>query len=222
MSNNYHTQLNQQNGMLNEIASTNQLMHQRSAPDFDVKQGQQHGDQNQKSWNNYGHMQGTPINNEKQVEHQNRNVSSRAPQIDSIKQDDIQFSDIERDTGKTVSGFSPAPLPRIQEPIVEKISRRHDSPKNKEKQIVEPFINSEKPKPTQPESQMKNYAIEYALIPIFIVIIFVLLVHPTTSTYLEKYIPKMVDLKGYAIRGIILAIMYIIIKIIISQTIKKN
>jgi hypothetical protein len=226
MSNNYHTQLNQQSGILNEIASTLQFDQrpgignsvprfdnnvEKQRPQFDNAEKRQQQHDISKSWNNYGHVQGTPIVNNNNNERVERDIKSReSKDLDQTKQDEIQLSDIEQHNTRPVV-FSP------QEKQV------HNSPKIiKEKFVPVVEKTSKVPISTPASTPIKKYAIEYALIPLSLVGIFILLVHPTSATYLEKYLPKMADLKGCAIRGAILAIVYIVIKIIISQTIEKN
>jgi hypothetical protein len=62
---------------------------------------------------------------------------------------------------------------------------------------------------------------EYAVITIVLMITFILLVHPTTSSYLEKYLPPVTNLKGCGIRAAILGVVYIITKVIMTYT-KKS
>ena len=67
--------------------------------------------------------------------------------------------------------------------------------------------------PAQPKK--KNTAIiQYLIIPLLIVALFVALVHPKTSAMLNKYIPPMTDMKGYCIRGVILAIAYLVVQLV--------
>ena len=66
-----------------------------------------------------------------------------------------------------------------------------------------------------------NIVVEYIVIPAMLVGIFVLLTHPKTSAYLRKYVPPMKNMKGFIIRGLILAIAYIIIRMI-ANTVTKN
>lgn len=68
-----------------------------------------------------------------------------------------------------------------------------------------PQAQPDTPIPTPPTT---NYTIEYIIIPIILMLIFLVLVHPTTSVYLEKYIPPMINLKGYLIRALIFGILY--------------
>lgn len=61
----------------------------------------------------------------------------------------------------------------------------------------------------------------YIVIPVLLVIFFIILVHPKTSKFLQKYVPPMKDMKGFLIRGMILAIAYIVVKLVADSTKKK-
>lgn len=206
MSNNYHTQLNQQNGMLNEIAS-NQFLQFDQRPNANHQQEDTR--QPRPQWNNYDHIQGTPVNNEPAREREPARTEPPRTQEDS---NDIQLSEFEQPAPRPAER-SPAPVPKkVREPSPEKIIVKEEKPKHEVKYVP--------PKPKK--SKLKNYAIDYALVPALLAAAFIGLVHPMTSGYIEKFAPKMTDLKGIAIRGAMLAVIYIVIKLIVSQTIKKN
>lgn len=61
---------------------------------------------------------------------------------------------------------------------------------------------------------------DYVIMPIILLIAFIALVHPTTSSFLEKYLPAMNSMKGYFVRGMILVIIYIIARFFTGP--KKN
>lgn len=58
----------------------------------------------------------------------------------------------------------------------------------------------------------------YVIIPLLIAILFVFLVYPKTCTFIEKIVPPMSNFKGYLIRGVILGLVYIVIKFIVDCT----
>jgi hypothetical protein len=60
----------------------------------------------------------------------------------------------------------------------------------------------------------ENITTQYVVIPIFLLILFIILIHPTTSFYLDKYLPPAKDIKGISIRAFILIIAYVIIRYI--------
>lgn len=63
-----------------------------------------------------------------------------------------------------------------------------------------------------------NNTVEYIIVPGILMAIFIFLVYPSSSTFLEKYIPPMKDLKGYAIRALILGALYIAIRFVVENT----
>lgn len=71
-----------------------------------------------------------------------------------------------------------------------------------------------------PVPKKENATIEYIIIPALLILLFVGLVHPKTSGYLEKYLPPMTNLKNIAIRGAVLAILYLVIRIGLKITCK--
>lgn len=214
MSNNYHTQLNQQNGMLNEIAS-NQFLQFDQRPSSNNQQDDTR--QPRPQWNNYDHIQGTPVKNESAQREREPAPREREPvRVEQPRaqedQNDIQLSDFEQPAPRQIER-SPAQAPKkIRAVSPEQIIAKEEKPKTEVKYI------QHKPK----KSKLKNYAIDYALVPALLTVAFIGLIHPMTSGYIEKFAPKMTDLKGIAIRGAILAVIYIVIKLVISQTIKKN
>ena len=214
MSNNYHTQLNQQNGMLNEIAS-NQFLQFDQRPNSNNQQDDTR--QPRPQWNNYDHIQGTPVKNEpvprerEPIPREREPVRVEQPRAQE-DQNDIQLSDLEQPAPRQIER-SPAPAPKkIRDASPEQIVAKEEKPKTEVKYV--------QPKPKK--SKLKNYAIDYALVPALLTAAFIGLIHPMTSGYIEKFAPKMTDLKGIAIRGAMLAVIYIAIKLVVSQTIKKN
>ena len=89
-----------------------------------------------------------------------------------------------------------------------------------------PSTNPQNPSNTMsnqpvPESPTTNYVIEYAVVPLILMIIFIALIHPYSSAILEKYMPPLTSMKGYATRALILGFAYIILRGIVSF-VKKN
>jgi hypothetical protein len=75
--------------------------------------------------------------------------------------------------------------------------------------------------PLQPPKIIKvpekpNYTIEYLVVPIILAILFFVLVYPKTSKLLEKYLPALNNTKGIIARSILFAVLYVIIKFIVS------
>ena len=72
-----------------------------------------------------------------------------------------------------------------------------------------------------PVPKQENKVVEYVVIPILLIIVFIFLVHPKTSRILGKYLPKMKTMGGFVVRGSILAIIYLIIRIL-ANSMEKN
>jgi len=68
---------------------------------------------------------------------------------------------------------------------------------------------------------VENNCADYLIIPVVLLIMFLILVHSVTNQYLDKYLPPMKDMKGYFARGIILVVIYIIVRFIIN-VVNKN
>ncbi len=66
-----------------------------------------------------------------------------------------------------------------------------------------------------------NNIVTYGVIPIVLIITFIILVHPKTSSILGKYLPPMTSMKGYLIRGVILAVVYVVLRLVTQNSIKK-
>uniref|UniRef100_A0A6G6ACP3 Uncharacterized protein n=1 Tax=Borely moumouvirus TaxID=2712067 RepID=A0A6G6ACP3_9VIRU len=62
----------------------------------------------------------------------------------------------------------------------------------------------------------KNNIVEYVVIPIILVIIFVFIVHPKTSKIVNKYLPSPKSFMGLLSRGVVLALGYIIIRFLFN------
>lgn len=61
-----------------------------------------------------------------------------------------------------------------------------------------------------------NMSIEYIVIPIYLVIVFIFLVHPKTANLFIKYVPPMRHFKGFIVRGIIFALLYLVFRGILN------
>ena len=66
--------------------------------------------------------------------------------------------------------------------------------------------------PPNPKPKKDTTFTNYIIIPLLLAICFVLLVYPTTSKFIEKFVPPMINMKGYLIRGLILGLVYMVIK----------
>lgn len=252
MNNNYHTQLDKQNNMLNEIAANNQLLQQQAQqmanfqgtpirsgsgtqqvtqsvqnmlPTSQMTQQQMayaqqlHNTQQTMNQMYPNQMQQIPQMNQNQM-FQRENYQSIQDKINTQTvpiddTDEIELSESKPEPKQKIANIQPQNQ-QLQNQNIDTQSKLPDPTNN----MANHSINS-KSIPVKPISVKpifvpmpvpQNNTIEYLVIPLFLIIIFIALVHPTTSKYLNKYLPPMRDMKGFFVRGLILAIAYIAIK----------
>lgn len=174
-NNNYHTQIDNKNNMLHEIAANNHLL--QNYPGM--------------------HYQGTPINNQ-QLPNAYQN------------QEEIELSDTK--TEKKVR-FDPE-TQKINQKIQQVLQNKSNIPSK-----IGHHFRRGYPYPPPPKyfcvPKQENKMVEYIVVPILLIIIFVIIVHPKTSGYLDKFLPKS-GMKGYLSRGLVLAIAYLIIRLVVD------
>lgn len=228
MNNNYHTQLDKPSNMLNEIAASNKLLQGETAATQALLPQQQ-----MQIMQNMQNFPGTPINKSQvnpqllqqfnaqqqmlyaqqlaqQQAQQNQlyqqqlqsQTYPKAPQ--QIDTDEIELSEPKPEPKQIQQQPEPTQVPNPQNNLVQS-----DLPHKKIIQHRRPHAPHPKP---QPPANKTNTTMEYIIIPIILLCVFVALVHPKTSGLLEKYLPKMDSMKGYLTRGLIFALIYIVIK----------
>lgn len=74
------------------------------------------------------------------------------------------------------------------------------------------------PAPAPAKSCKPSKLTDYIIIPVIILVAFVLLMHPSTSKYLSKYLPDATNTKGILMRGVILVIIYVVARFITNMT----
>lgn len=79
---------------------------------------------------------------------------------------------------------------------------------NSKSQLVQKATRRERPKPLVSYS----FSMEYLIIPIYLVMVFMFLVHPKTSSLFIKYVPPMKHMKGFIVRGVMLALLYLVFR----------
>lgn len=185
MNNNYHTQLDKQSSILNDIAANNQLLQQQIP--------------------NYA---GTPISSNIPpnlqldpllIQQQYYTQTQKPAEVEypSSFNDEIDFSD-----------EKPSPNKSIKQKNVQ-------STDNSNKIVAYP------PKNILKQSKQSN-SLSIFITPILLIILFTLMVNPTTSKVLEKYLPKMDNFKGIIIRGTVLAVLFFIVSTILRYTFNNS
>lgn len=147
------------------------------------------------------------INNKINTNIQDENSQPYAIDMDAQLSDkDIELSEnsIEKNIKNQPEPVKQLP-PKQQQKIVPK------------RQMVEPF----KKRLAVPEkkSTKKNTIYEFLIIPIVLLVLFIFLAHPASSKLL-KFLPNLNNKKGYILRGVILAAIYIILQYV--GKLKKN
>lgn len=259
MNNNYHTQMDKPNNILNEIAANNQLLHNdlsRENPQIATNRNHDAMIQ-QLQLQNLQNFPGTPINKGNQLvqmqnpqmtqqmqqqilaQQQQQNQIYQQPQIPGLGQypnpqypskviqaplqqlndnDEIELSE------PRVEIKQRAPQEIKNESKIQQVQQQQFQPQNQQADITQqPLKKMRRPPhfmpphllpPPPPPVKKSSSTMEYIIIPILLMITFIVLVHPKTSGMLEKYLPKMTSMKGYLIRGLLLAVIYVVIKFI--------
>lgn len=224
MNNNYHTQMDKPN-ILNEIAANNNLL-QTQIQNF----------QGTPINKNQSMQQLTPQQiMYAQLMQQNQGMESQNIQTKPDQQNNKQNQQTNKQTSQSdeieLSDTKPEPNTKV-----EKVNDNQSKQINK--QIQEIFQNTGQNGPPKTNTDIKKYPIpyfpppirymppaqkqqskltEYIIIPIFLMVIFFLLTYPSTSKFFNKYLPNQNSTKGVLVRAFILAIFYIIIKMVANM-----
>lgn len=244
MNNNYHTQLDKQPNMLNEIAANNHLLQQQMQnfpgtpinksisnnlplmnqqlpvqpqmnQTFDPQQMQQlmhqYVSQNQPQNNSTQINNGNPVNNEEEELELSETKQESKKTVEKKILSDSKTSNLK-------SQRDIRPEPENTQSQINKQIQKLSQTKDTSGDLMIPHSNKTQSLPKTyiacPPVSHENKTFNYVIMPLLLIIFFVILVHPKTSSLLEKYVPKMNDLKGIFVRGIILAIAYLVIKIV--------
>lgn len=242
MNNNYHTQMDKQNNMLNEVAANNNLLQQQMQ-----------------------NFQGTPINKTvqqtqqltpqqimyAQMMQQNQKMvpqGPQGPQSQPFQQtqlqtdDEIDLSDIkpeskpENNSNKPIDkqnqqinkqiqqvlqnntnsnpNLNPNPIGAQTKPI-----KAPTLPKKLPIVPYHPLTTGNFPPPAQ-QNKSQSKLTEYVIMPIVILVAFILIMHPSTSKFFNKFLPSSRSTKGLFVRGLLLAIIYVVARMILNMTSK--
>jgi len=187
MNNNYHTQMN--NGdkkILNEIAASNQLLHQQN-------------------------IQNKPMLTPQPIYQQAQQFFPMESQQNQVQQSDLD--DIDLSEVKQEQKISQSELDQINKNI-QKLENQITKHTPQEQQIVprdRRLIQSYQHS-IDKNDKKKSRTSEYIIISITLLIVFIILMHPSTNKYIGKFLPSLESTKGILIRGIILVIFYILVK----------
>lgn len=138
------------------------------------------------------------MNRSEQINQNNPNNSNNS----NNPNEDIVLSDIKSQSAKETKPSKEEINQKMKQLLKKKQNKQKLQKKTVQKKKVVPEPVSKKP---------NNKIKEYVVMPVILVILFVILVHPSTSKMMEKYIPSLESTKGIIVRGVILAILYIVI-----------
>lgn len=236
INNNYHTQLEKPKNMLNDIAANNKLLDQQS-----LYQGQFNQNTQQSL-----HKDNMSQQYVQQPQYNLMNANIRKNELDEIelsepKQETKKKIDNEQhiEQKTNVKQFQQMSQPQmINVPTILNHGMTQDPINNGTTQETVGYMGSNQSlainKNTQPQiiksqnnnktnvPQKNNNTMKYIITPIILLIVFIILVHPSTSKLLTKYIPPLTSMKGYIMRGLILVIVYYILIIFSGSKSKKN
>ncbi len=214
--------------MLNEIAINNQLVPQQMQHFSGTPTNKMYHTQNTGDNNNDATKKSTyPDEQSNQIENDELELSEMPEQKNNQPQPDYK---------KQYPQTNQPNLPQTslanqtQNKSMQKINNQLQNvinkqiPQNITKPVQPAMINQAIPTPV-PQTVCKsktNIAVDYVIIPIILVIVFVLITYPKTSKILRKFLPPMRNLKGFAIRGLIIAIVYIVVRLSLNAILTKN
>lgn len=231
MNNNYHTQMNKQN-LLNEIAANKHLLQQ---PTQNFQETNIRNDDSNVSFGSKVTSHQNILPNQMLPNQYYPNQAFPNPilqyqnPIQMVKNDEeIELSDNGKDKNKQ-SREIPEILD-LNEHSVNQTNRNiniakpdNDKKKRKKKRETIKYIQNSIPSTSiNSMVQRRNKMIDYIVIPILLIPMFILLTHPFANKYFGKYLPEMKNFKGYIVRGVILAILYIMIRFISDLSTKKK
>ena len=221
MNNNYHTQLNSQNSMINDVAANrqnnafnkqNSTLNEIAANRHLTQMPVYHGT----PINNFNIPQNLVPQNHVPQNHvsQNHVPQNHVPQnhVPQNSIDELELSDKHVEQVKSVPAAAPTPKDinkEVQRIIQTNKSKKENESKSKSKS--KSSANHQLIQPTRvPEKKKSKFAMNYIVIPIILLITFFLLLYPKTSGMIDKFASIDTN-KGIFVRGIILVVVYLVI-----------
>lgn len=200
MNNNYHTQTG--TNVLNDVAAAQQLNNQ---PNQFMSQAQQEQLKLQLQ--------------QEQLRIQKEQLLQQQEQMRFQQQEQLRLQQLKQEKS------APAPEGTVEIELSEQ-----PAPVPQKPPVAQPPKQTavQRPPPMQPQQPSSSWLSEtttadYIITPIALMIVFILLVHPTTGGYLEKYLPAMDGWKGYLSRGFLMGLIYVIVRMCVNYFyLKKN
>jgi len=133
--------------------------------------------------------------------------------------DEIELSDL-----KTDNVIEDAQMPKMTQSLSNKKYPEHVRSQGSQglQGLQGPQGPQEPKEPREPQGRkISPIIIDYLIMPIILIFLFVLMVWPKTSNLIGKVLPRLKDMKGYLARGILLAILYLTVRYLLARTLKS-
>lgn len=246
MNNNYYTQMDKQNNILNEVASNNNLLqhqmqnfqgtpinkNQPQIPQYIPQQIPQQIPYNNQSMTQQNQFYQQQLNN---IPYQSKNNNNANDEIEltepniETKQPTPNIDIAQIKTNQHINKQLQQITQQHNTNVIENMTQQNSVPKKNDNinthmpmQKISKRMRRPHPAKYIDVPKKDNNITEFIVVPVLLFIVFVALVHPKTSVFLDKYLPNMSNTKGIFIRGFILAIIYIIIKFATNTVTKNN
>lgn len=203
MNNNYHTQLKP--NMLNEIAANNQLL-QQNYPGTPINKP---NPPSQPDLSNALYQQQLLLAQQQQLAAQQNASRATYQQPPHRETDEIELSD-----NRVEKPFDKPPN-QVLETVAKQVKQAHEHPA-KPPEAPKRHPVQQVPHTYQPVKVVvapkETNTTQYVVIPLALIIVFVVMIHPTSAYYIDKYLPSIKTTKGIFIRALILAVAYVLLK----------
>ena len=232
MNNNYHTQVNHSNNLLNEIAANNQLLQQGPSMAQLLQQIAQQQAQQQLA-QAYAQQLQQQQNRPAKVESDEIDLSDGKPNAQTTQSAPIApIAPItsNHNVAPITSNHNVTPITsnhnvttpdndttqEVLRNLAKEVQQAHGTykPSPLVAQPTKPPINTVRP--IAKKTGSTNILSDYLLVPVILLIIFIVFFYPKTAKIFDKYLPALTTLKGIVIRGSILVVCYILIKLIVN------
>lgn len=215
----YQQQMNQQ--QMNQQLNT-QVNQQQIIPPLNQQINQQQFNQQQPIYQHQLNQQNAPI-------YQQSNQNNSYINVPKNEEDEIDLSEPKPEIKSSIMQTNVDKNQQINRQIQQFVQNTKNNKNNKEDITSRNQNTIPRSNHVQPQiryvtvyKSCSNTMAKYIIIPISLIIVFALLIHPKTSKLFNKYLPNINKISGILLRGVILAIVYIIITLITSKSPKPT
>ena len=208
MNNNYHTQIDPQQTQwqLAKQLHDQQLAHQANKNKMFIS------DHKQDSEIELSDVEDEPVQQPTQQPLQQseaNTINARIQNIVSKQQSNVQQT-VPQQTN--VQQTIPQQQAVQQQKVQQSVPQQQIQSKPKQQNTAQQ--NQQQKTPEETKSNKKGIILDYILIPILIIVLIVAMFHPKVSQYFDKYLPDSASFKGIITRAGIVAIVYIVVRLI--------